>query len=152
MFASFPQVRLPNPGSWEQSTCLFSSTFLSFLMNRQSSLTMGHLESVSDLTTLNTPSDDVIVNCLRERFMSDNIYTGVSTSALVVVNPHKYVSSNADSVLHNYAAEYRDTTPGRIPLPPHIFQLANNAYYHMRRTGQDQSMLFRCVHRGCTPR
>ncbi|KIM66094.1 hypothetical protein SCLCIDRAFT_1155370, partial [Scleroderma citrinum Foug A] len=74
--------------------------------------------------------------------MSDNIYTGICTSALIIVNPHKYVSSNADSVLHNYAAEYRDTTPGRIPLPPHIFQLANNSYYHMRWTWQDQTMLF----------
>ena len=26
-------------------------------------------------------------------------------------------------------------------LPPHIFQLANNAYYHMRRTTQDQSVI-----------
>ncbi|KIM69907.1 hypothetical protein SCLCIDRAFT_1160112, partial [Scleroderma citrinum Foug A] len=57
-------------------------------------------------------------------------------------NPHECVSSNADVVLHEYAAEYRDTTPGRIPLPPHVFQLATNAYYHMRRTGQDQSRLF----------
>ena len=84
----------------------------------------------SDLTSLYTLSDGVIANCLRERFMSDNIYTGIRTT-LVVVNPHKY------------AAEYRDITPGRVPLPPHIFQLANNAYYHMRRTGQDQTMLFR---------
>ena len=59
--------------------------------------------------------------------MSNNIYTGVCMSTLVIVNPHKYISSNADSVLHNYAAEYRDTTPGRIPLLPHIFQLTNNA-------------------------
>ncbi|KAF8119490.1 P-loop containing nucleoside triphosphate hydrolase protein [Boletus edulis] len=29
----------------------------------------------------------------------------------------------------------------RPPLPPHIFQLANNAYYHMRRTIQDQSLI-----------
>ena len=45
-------------------------------------------------------------------------------------------------------AECRDA---RIPLPPHIFQLTNNAYYHMRQTGQGQSMLFRCVHHRCTP-
>ncbi|KIM62797.1 hypothetical protein SCLCIDRAFT_118838, partial [Scleroderma citrinum Foug A] len=30
-------------------------------------------------------------------------------------------------------------------LLPHIFQLTNNVYYHMRRTGQGQSMLFRCT-------
>ena len=69
-------------------------------------LTLPHtkLRPVSDLTTLDTPSDNIIVNCLHERFMTDNIYTGVRMSTLVIVNPHKYVSSNTDSVLHNYAA------------------------------------------------
>jgi len=109
-------------------------------MNRQSTLHQ-QLEGITDLTTLSPVSDDIIVSCLRERFLTDNIYTNVGTSALVAVNPHKYVSSNADSVLHKYAAEYRDTSQDKIPLPPHIFQLANNAYYHMRRTTQDQCIL-----------
>jgi chitin synthase len=30
-----------------------------------------------------------------------------------------------------------------VSLPPHIFQLANNAYYHMRRTTQDQCIILR---------
>ncbi|KAI6016047.1 hypothetical protein PISMIDRAFT_636827, partial [Pisolithus microcarpus 441] len=55
---------------------------------------------------------------------------------------HKYISSNADSVLHKYAAEYRDTSPGKSRLRPHVFQLTSNAYYHMQRTAQDQSILF----------
>ncbi|KAJ7506253.1 P-loop containing nucleoside triphosphate hydrolase protein, partial [Mycena galericulata] len=45
-------------------------------------------------------------------------------------------------VMHQYAAEYRDMSEHRDPLPPHIFQLANNAYYHMKRTTQDQSIVF----------
>ncbi|KAI6033570.1 P-loop containing nucleoside triphosphate hydrolase protein [Pisolithus microcarpus] len=53
-----------------------------------------------------------------------------------------YISSNADSVLHKYAAEYWDTSPGKSRLHPHVFQLASNAYYHMRCTAQDQSILF----------
>ncbi|TCD65299.1 hypothetical protein EIP91_002824 [Steccherinum ochraceum] len=110
-------------------------------MNRQSTMSMARLEAVNDLATLSPISDDIIVSCLRERFMADTIYTNVGSSALVAVNPHKYVPSNSDSILHKYAAEYRDTTPTRIPLPPHIFQLANNAYYHMRRTTQDQCIL-----------
>ena len=75
--------------------------------------------------------------------MTDSIYTKIGTSALVAVNPHKYVSTNSDSVMHKYAAEYRDTSVGKEALPPHIFQLANHAYYHMRRTSQDQSVLLR---------
>lgn len=103
------------------------------------------LEATTDLATISTISDDLIVACLRERFMADNVYTSVGTSALVALNPHKYVSSNADSIMQKYAAEYRDTAGHNEKLPPHIFQLANNAYYHMRRTSQDQSILFRSV-------
>ena len=112
-------------------------------MNRQSSVSHQRLENTTDLATLPTISDDIIVSCLRERFLSDRIYTYVGSSALVAVNPHKYVSSDADSVLMKYAAEYRDTSGANDKLPPHIFQLANNAFYHMRRTSQDQSILLR---------
>ncbi|GLB39511.1 putative TRAFAC class myosin-kinesin ATPase superfamily, myosin family protein [Lyophyllum shimeji] len=114
-------------------------------MDRRSSANIGvhqRLEAVTDLTHLSPPSDDIIVACLRERFMTDNIYTSVGSSGLVALNPHKYVSSNSDSVLHKYAAEYRDTSEHKQPLPPHIFQLANNAYYHMKRTTQDQAIVF----------
>ncbi|KAJ7506209.1 glycosyltransferase family 2 protein [Mycena galericulata] len=110
-------------------------------MNRQSTLHQ-RMEAVTDLAGLSSVSDDVIVACLRERFMSDTIYTNLGTSALVALNPHKYVSASADSVMHKYAAEYRDTSEHKDPLPPHIFQLANNAYYHMKRTTQDQSIIF----------
>ncbi|KAI0049900.1 glycosyltransferase family 2 protein [Auriscalpium vulgare] len=110
-------------------------------MNRQSTVLHQRLEAINDLTTLSPISDDTIVSCLRERFLSDTIYTNVGTSALVAVNPHKYVPSNADSVMQKYAAEHRSTHPEKERLPPHIFQLANNAYYHMRRTTQDQSII-----------
>lgn len=104
------------------------------------------LESVDDLAALfPSISDDIIVSCLRERFLSDTIYTAVGSHALVALNPHKYVNSVADSVLMQYASEYRNTDPDGEPREPHIFQLANNAYYHMRRTTQDQSIVFMCV-------
>ncbi|KAH9045953.1 glycosyltransferase family 2 protein [Lactarius hengduanensis] len=110
-------------------------------MKRQSTIHHQRLEAVNDLVTLSPLSDDTIVSCIRERFLSDTVYTGISKSALVAVNPHKFVPSNADSVLHKYAAEYRSTSEDKEPLPPHIFQLANNAYYHMRRTTQDQTII-----------
>ncbi|KAJ7117961.1 glycosyltransferase family 2 protein [Mycena crocata] len=110
-------------------------------MQRQSTLHQ-RMEAVTDLSKLASLSDDVIVACLRERFMSDTIYTNIGSNGLVALNPHKYVSSSADSIMHKYAAEYRDTSEHKEPLPPHIFQLANNAYYHMKRTTQDQSIIF----------
>jgi len=115
-------------------------------MNRQSSGNMSahqRLEAATNLSKLSPVSDDIIVACIRERFMTDTIYTSIGSSGLVALNPHKYVSSNADSILHKYAAEYRDSSDNKEPLPPHIFQLANNAYYHMRRTTQDQCIVFR---------
>jgi chitin synthase len=111
------------------------------MANRQSTYHQ-RLEAVTDLSKLTGISDDVIVACIRERFMADNIYTNIGTSALVALNPHKYVTSNSDSVLQKYAAEYRNTSVPKELLPPHIFQLTNNVYYHMKRTTQDQSILF----------
>ncbi|KAI9567274.1 P-loop containing nucleoside triphosphate hydrolase protein [Boletus coccyginus] len=65
----------------------------------------------------------------------------IRSLALVALSPHKHVASNADSILQNYAANYRDTIESKASIPPHIFQLADNAYYHMRRTAQDQSLI-----------
>ncbi|EJD51949.1 glycosyltransferase family 2 protein [Auricularia subglabra TFB-10046 SS5] len=98
-------------------------------------------ENTLDLSLLSSISDDAIIAALRERFLNDQIYTAVGTFALVAVNPHKYVASNSDAVLHQYASEYRDTAENKTYQPPHIFQLANNAFYHMRRTGSDQSII-----------
>lgn len=104
---------------------------------------MSKLDGVSDLSRLQNVTEDVLVACLRDRFLKDSIYTSLGSSALVAMNPHKYVSSNSDASLANYAHEYRDTTQPKAALhPPHIFQLSNNAYYNMRRTSQDQSILF----------
>ncbi|THH06259.1 hypothetical protein EW145_g4215 [Phellinidium pouzarii] len=111
------------------------------MANRQSTILHQRLENTPDLATLSPVSDDIIVACLRERYATDNIYVSVSSNTLVALNPHKYVPSNGDSVLMRYAAEYRNTSEDKEYLPPHIFQLANNAYYHMRRTAQDQSIL-----------
>lgn len=112
---------------------------------------MSKLDNVVDLSQLPSVTDDFIVACLRERFLKDSTYTRVGSSAIVAVNPHKYVSSNADTVLVSYAHEYRDTSATKIYKEPHVFQLANNAYYNMRRTGQDQCILLMLVAFPCAP-
>lgn len=103
---------------------------------------MSKLEGASDLSKISNVNEDVIVSCLRERFLTDNVYTALGSSGLVAVNPHKYINANSDSILASYGHEYRDTSPTIVKKAPHIFQLANNAYYNMRRTNQDQSILF----------
>jgi chitin synthase len=112
-------------------------------VNHPQATTLLHksLENTTDLSQLPSISDDIILSCLRERFLADNIYTAIGSSVLVSLNPYKFVGSNADSTLTSYAVEYRDTAEEKTYRPPHMFQLANNAYYHMRRTGQDQNIL-----------
>jgi len=106
---------------------------------------MSKLDNVVNLSQLPSVTDDFIVACLRERFLKDSIYTRAGSSAIVAVNPHKYVASSSDAVLVSYAQEYRDTSAMKIYKEPHIFQLANNAYYNMQRTGQDQCILLMSV-------
>ncbi|KAJ7430840.1 hypothetical protein B0H11DRAFT_2133580 [Mycena galericulata] len=55
-------------------------------MNRPSTLHQ-RMEAMTDLAGLLFVSDDVIVACLRERFMSD-IIAPTSASALAALNPH----------------------------------------------------------------
>lgn len=47
-----------------------------------------------DLTAFKNISDD-IVSTLRQRFLSDTIYTSLGSNALVTLDPHKYVASNS---------------------------------------------------------
>ncbi|KAL0064502.1 hypothetical protein AAF712_008560 [Marasmius tenuissimus] len=102
-------------------------------MNRQSTL-QQRLESVNDLTQLSNIPDDVIVVCLRERFMTDAIYTSIGSGSLAAA------ASNADSVSHTHAADYRNTTLNEEIC--RYFQLVNDAYYHVKRTIQDQGTVF----------
>ncbi|KAF9782036.1 hypothetical protein BJ322DRAFT_191611 [Thelephora terrestris] len=81
-------------------------------------LRAGKQATVLDDDELAVKSRTTPVYCPREPFLTDNIYT-----ALVAINPHTYVPSNADSVRFKYA-EYRNTSEDKTLLPPHIFQLA----------------------------
>ena len=73
--------------------------------------------------------------------------TGQHQAPLVTIylhtSPHKYILSNTSSILQKYATDYGNTSENKIPLLPHTFQLANNTYYYMRRTTQDQSIVIR---------
>ncbi|KAG1847971.1 P-loop containing nucleoside triphosphate hydrolase protein [Suillus tomentosus] len=83
------------------------------------------LEAASDISGLSCISEDLIVSCLRERFMSESVYTNIGTNSLVAVNRHKLSRHNGK----------------QVSISTSYFQLANNAYYHMKRTAQDQSIL-----------
>ncbi|OCF76617.1 chitin synthase [Kwoniella mangroviensis CBS 8886] len=111
----------------------------------------SRFEGVTDICTLGaTLAEDTVLATLRERFLISQPYTSLSPSNLISVNPHSYLPVNGDASLQDYVAEYyrirvddetsrdADSTTKKDRLGPHIFQLALNAYYNMRRTRQDQ--------------
>lgn len=99
----------------------------------------------SDLTLLSRdlPSTDEISEILRQRYLNDLIYTNISPSVLVVLNP--YGNNELENVKADYISEYKDTSNAKSNQwrEPHIYQLINHAYLHMRRTSINQSVLFR---------
>jgi chitin synthase len=95
-----------------------------------------------DLCNIENITEESLVTALRDRFLQDQIYTRIRNSLLVVVNPYKDSRAEIQETSERYLAEYKNTD-GRDKLPAHIFQHINQAYFHMRRTGSDQSIVLR---------
>ena|ERR1043165_4676613 len=96
------------------------------------------------LSNTTAPSEDEIVATLQARFKSDLPYTRLSSSSLVVVNPNKHLSCTNDASAKEYADQwYKDTSGNKSVLQPHIYELAAKVYMHMRRSAEDQSVIFR---------
>ncbi|KAI9314571.1 chitin synthase-domain-containing protein [Dichotomocladium elegans] len=88
------------------------------------------------------PSEDSIVNFLQNRFKRNQVYTRAGHSNLVVINPYQPLESLNDATLQTYAdVGYRDVSENKPLLQPHVYELATRAYFHMRRTGEDQSIV-----------
>lgn len=55
-------------------------------------------------------------------------------------------SSSASTTLHAHLADFHDFQGGSDeddrPLQPHVYELASKAYYYLRRTAQDQAIVF----------
>lgn len=105
--------------------------------NAQLSETMGDLSSVPNL------SDEKIVEILQTKFLNYSMYTNVGASNLIAVNPFKQLAQNDAQTSDDYVTLYKNASPDNPVshnLDPHIFELANRAYFHMRRTGNDQAI------------
>lgn len=118
---------------------------------------MHHLHS-----ELPSIAEDTLLATLRERYLLSKPYTALSSSGLIALNPFASHTSNSEQSLQRYAQDYREGGDGDQngqegssgnnggdqngkgkQREPHVFALANDAYYHMKRTGQDQSILLR---------
>ena len=99
-------------------------------------------EDISHVSSLTSISADSIFTLLRDRFFSSLPYTNLSDSILLSLNPFNSSGNrNSDDTLREYTQQFRNTNKTVNGLSPHVFGLACNAYFYMKRTGQDQSIL-----------
>ncbi|KAI7902811.1 chitin synthase [Cokeromyces recurvatus] len=101
------------------------------------------LSNFDDLADIDNATEEILATTLRDRFLKDQIYTRVRNSLFVVINPYKDARETIQETSECYLAEYKATDHNKDhSLPVHIFQYINQIYFHMRRTGSDQSIIF----------
>ncbi|KAJ3017967.1 UNVERIFIED_CONTAM: hypothetical protein HDU68_011389 [Siphonaria sp. JEL0065] len=89
------------------------------------------VEDMASLTYLNEAS---VIHNLRLRYYSNSIYT-YSGLFLVAVNPYKKLPIYNDEAIKAYRSKKRSE------MPPHIYAIADAAYYEMIQNKESQSIL-----------
>lgn len=100
--------------------------------------------NIFNLATLTTsPNDDDICDSLKARYEQRQHFMWMGSRQLMILREPCTLSMNEEHQMGlDYIADYKDTSnrqQGNLLLrPPHVFELVNRAYFHMRRTGTDQ--------------
>ncbi|GAA5807288.1 hypothetical protein MFLAVUS_000645 [Mucor flavus] len=97
----------------------------------------------TDLSTISNATLENISTCLHARYESLKVYTSIGSRHIIALNPLKELPINDDQTSLEYVAAYKDASGSNQSLEPHLFDLINRVYFHMRRTGSDQNIILR---------
>jgi len=97
---------------------------------------LRHVED--DLVMLSDINEGSIMYNLQQKYRKSQLYTwvGATKRVLVSINPYRKFNMYGDDQIK----EHHDQTPNR-ELPPHIFDIAEQAYKEMLNDGRNQSIL-----------
>lgn len=98
-------------------------------------LAQGELNIPEDLVFLHDVNQATILNCIRERFSAQKIYTSVG-SVLMSVNPFETIKG-----IYGQEMVARYSTPEAKSRPAHVYEVPSRAYANMCRAGGNQSIL-----------
>ncbi|KAF8560099.1 myosin class I heavy chain [Imleria badia] len=89
---------------------------------------------VSDMTLLTTISNESINDNIQKRWTNGEIYTYIG-GVLISVNPFRDLGIYTDETLHKYKGK------NRLEVPPHVFAIAESAYYNMNAYHENQCVI-----------
>eukprot|EP00033_Pygsuia_biforma_P003207 GCRY01003518.1.p1 GENE.GCRY01003518.1~~GCRY01003518.1.p1 ORF type:complete len:242 (-),score=43.45 GCRY01003518.1:22-747(-) len=95
---------------------------------------MVKLKQVDDLILLPEVTEDAVVNTIKDRYLANQIHTYIG-NVLVVVNPYQSLNCYGKAEIKKYMNRYI------YENPPHIYAIAEEAYYSLLNEGENQCII-----------